>query len=126
MLEVYGKALEPAGYAGRGLRTSDLNLDALIKKVSDDYESIKFNTAIAHIMTDLNTIYARGKVTRKEFNTILLLLNPVAPHITSELYEIINNGAKIEQQSFPTYDPAKLISDTVEIPVQIMGKGEGA
>ncbi|NLO64671.1 MAG: leucine--tRNA ligase [Clostridiales bacterium] len=105
--------------------TSDLNLDALIKKVSDDYESIKFNTAIAHIMTALNTIYARGKVTRKEFNTILLLLNPVAPHITSELYEIINNGAKIEQQSFPTYDPAKLISDTVEIPVQIMGKVRG-
>lgn len=105
--------------------TSDLNIDMLIKKVNDDYESVKFNTAIAHIMTALNTISARGKVTLAEYNTLLLLLNPVAPHITSELYEIVNNGAKIEKQRFPVYDPAKLISDTVEIPVQIMGKVKG-
>lgn len=101
--------------------TSDLNLDALIKKVSDDYESVKFNTAIAFIMTAVNTIYQRGKVTKKELSTILLLLYPFAPHMTSELYEILN-GAKIEKASFPVYDEGKLQSETVEIPVQVNGK----
>ncbi len=102
--------------------TCDLNLDALIKKVGDDYENVKFNTAIAYLMTALNTIYARGKTTISEINTLLLLLNPVAPHLTSELFELLNKGGKIEKQRFPVYDPAKLVSDTVEIPVQIMGK----
>ena len=105
--------------------TSDLNLDVLIKKVNDDYEACKFNTAIAFVMTALNTIYSRGKVTKKELNTILLLLNPVVPHMTSEMYEIINDGAKINEQKFPVYDPAKLIADVVEIPVQLMGKVRG-
>ena len=105
--------------------TSDLNLDALIKKVGDDYENTKFNTAIAAIMTALNTITARGKTTLKEVNTILLLLNPIAPHITSEMYETINKGAKIDRGRFPVYDPEKLVSDTVELPVQIMGRVRG-
>ncbi len=105
--------------------TSDLNLDALIKKVGDDYEACKFNTAIAQVMTALNVIYARGKITKKELNTISLLVYPVAPHITSELYEKINGGAKINEAKFPVYDPAKLVEDNVEIPVQIMGKLKG-
>lgn len=102
--------------------TSDLNLDALVKKVSDDYESCKFNTAIAAIMTALNTVYARGKITLKELNTIALLLYPVAPHITSELYYEVNGGAYIDKAKFPSYDESKLVAETVEIPVQIMGK----
>lgn len=102
--------------------TSDLNLDALVKKVSDDYESCKFNTAIAAIMTALNTVYARGKITLKELSTIALLLYPVAPHITSELYYAVNGGAYIDKAKFPSYDESKLVAETVEIPVQIMGK----
>lgn len=102
--------------------TSDLNLDALVKKVSDDYESCKFNTAIAAIMTALNTVYARGKITLKELNTIALLLYPVAPHITSELYYEVNGGAYIDKAKFPSYDESKLVAETVEIPVQVMGK----
>ena len=102
--------------------TSDLNLDALVKKVGDDYESCKFNTAIAAIMTALNTIYARGKTTREEMNAISLLLYPVAPHITSEMYSVINNGAYIDKAKFPSYDESKLVAETVEIPVQVMGK----
>ena len=105
--------------------TSDLNLDVLVKGVSDDYENCKFNTAIAKIMTALNTVVSRGKVSKKELNTMAILLNPVAPHMTSELYEIINDGAKIEKAKWPTYDPQKLIDDSVEIPVQIMGKLKG-
>ncbi|MDR2265997.1 MAG: leucine--tRNA ligase [Christensenellaceae bacterium] len=104
--------------------TSDLNLDALIKKVDDDYESVKFNTAIAAVMTAVNTIYNRGLVTLNEFKTILLLVYPIAPHMTSELYHNVFNGY-IEQEMFPQYDELKLISDTVEIPVQEAGKLRG-
>ena len=104
---------------------SDLNLDALIKAVGEDYESCKFNTAIAKIMTALNTLYARGGVTKKELNTLCLLLYPVAPHVTSEMYEKLNGGAKIDQASFPVYDPANLVEDEIEIPVQVMGKLRG-
>ncbi|MFA5449874.1 MAG: leucine--tRNA ligase [Clostridia bacterium] len=105
--------------------TSDLNIDALIKKVSDDYEALKFNTAIAALMSAVNTIYLRGKATLPELNTILLLLNPIAPHMTSELYEMQNSGKKIEKQSFPTYNKANLVSEYIEIPVQVMGKLKG-
>lgn len=100
---------------------SDLNLDLLIKKVSDDYESGKYNTAIAHLMTALNTIYVRGATTKEEINTIALLLNPVAPHITSEVY-FIQNNAHITDAKYPIYDPNKIVQDEIEIPVQIMGK----
>ncbi|MFI3229021.1 MAG: leucine--tRNA ligase [Bacillota bacterium] len=101
--------------------TTDLNLDALIKKVSEDYESIKFNTAIAALMSAVNVITARGAVTKLELNTIALLLYPIAPHMTSELYMILNNEY-IDKASFPTYDETKLLQATVEIPVQVMGK----
>ena len=105
--------------------TTDLNLDALIKAVGDDYESCKFNTAIAKIMTALNTLYARGGVTKKELNTLCILLYPVAPHITSEMYERLNGGAKINEAAFPVYNPENLIEDEIEIPVQVMGKLRG-
>lgn len=104
---------------------SDLNLDALIKKVDSDYESCKFNTAIAFLMTAINTIYSRGATTLKEVNTISLLLYPVAPHITSELYYLLNNGKYINNASYPTFDPDKLVAETVEIPIQVTGKLRG-
>lgn len=107
------------------LDTTDLNLDALIQKVDSDYENCKFNTAIAFLMTAINTIYTRGGATLKEVNTLSLLLNPVAPHITSELYSVLNNGTYINDAKFPTYNPAKLITTTLEIPIQIMGKLRG-
>lgn len=105
--------------------TSDLNIHSLIKKVSDDYESTKFNTAIAAMMTAVNTIYARGVTTKEELNTLLLLLYPIAPHLTSELYSVINGGAMIDTASFPVCDEKKLVENTVELPVQIMGKVKG-
>ncbi|MCL2630199.1 MAG: leucine--tRNA ligase [Firmicutes bacterium] len=104
--------------------TSDLNLDALIKKVSEDYESVKFNTAIAHLMTAVNTVYGRGKITTKELNTILILLNPIAPHITSEIYESVNKK-DILNAKYPSWDESKVLSDTIELPVQVLGKLKG-
>ncbi len=103
-------------------KVSDFNLASLIKKVSDDYESNKFNTAIAFIMSAVNVFYQRGFVTSKELSTLLTLLYPVAPHITSEMYEELNNGAKLDKMSWPTYEEKDLILDEVEIPVQLNGK----
>ena len=92
-----------------------------IKKVTDDIENLKFNTAIAAMMELVNEIYAAGKMTHAEFRTLLLLLNPFAPHITEELYETYCGGI-LNQQAWPTYDPALCIDETVEIVVQINGK----
>lgn len=104
---------------------SGVNMAAIIKKVSDDYENNKFNTAIACLMTAVNDFYANGAVIREDFVAFLKLLYPVAPHVTSELYEIITRGGKIEKTSWPKYDEKDLVRDEIEIPVQINGKLRG-
>ena len=103
----------------------DINLAAIIKKVSDDYEAAKYNTAIAQLMAAINVFYARGSVTKHELNTFLKLLYPVAPHITSEMYSNLNDGAKINEATWPTYKEEELIENEVEIPVQVNGKLRG-
>ncbi len=103
---------------------SSVNMDALIKKVSEDYDSLKFNTAIAQMMTVINEFYKRGFVTPSELRTLLILLNPIAPHITEEMYETLF-GQILSNESWPKFDPAKLVADVVEIPVQVMGKVKG-
>lgn len=92
-----------------------------IQKVSNDVETLKFNTAIAAMMELLNEIAATGAINYAEFRTLLLLLNPFAPHITEELYEKYCGGI-LHEQSWPTYDEALCKEDTVEIVVQINGK----
>ncbi len=96
-----------------------------IKKVSEDFENLKYNTAIAAMMTLLNDFNAKGSVTKGEYKTLLTLLNPVAPHITEELWEIIGGEGRVYQQTWPEYDEAKTVEDTVEIAVQINGKMRG-
>lgn len=93
-----------------------------IKKVNQDYEHMKFNTAIAAMMSLVNEFYKRNQVTREEFSTLLLLLNPVAPHITEEMWEQNGYGGHIYQHSWPTYEEAKTVESTLELPVQINGK----
>lgn len=104
--------------------TGDINMAAVIKKVSDDYEAVKYNTAIACLMSAVNKFYARGSVAKEELITFVKLLYPVAPHMTSEMYEMLTGG-KIEKQSWPTYDEKDLIDDEVEIPIQVNGKLKG-
>ncbi len=94
---------------------------ACIKKVGEDYERMKFNTAIAAMMTLVNDFYAKGSLTRDEFRTLLLLLNPVAPHITEELNERLG-FAPLHHAAWPTYDPAALVEDSIEYGVQVNGK----
>lgn len=93
-----------------------------IKKVSFDYENLKYNTAIAQLMTMLNDFSKAGKITKGELKTYLILLNPVAPHITEEMWEAIGESGRVYQQTWPEYDEAKTVESTVEIAVQINGK----
>lgn len=93
-----------------------------IKKVTLDYESMKFNTAIAAMMALVNEFYRLGSVTKGEFKTLLLLLNPVAPHVTEELWQLTGQEERIYQAAWPIYEEEKTIENTVEIAVQINGK----
>ena len=96
-----------------------------IKKVSEDYEKMKFNTAIAQMMTLVNEFYAAGQITRGDLRTLLLLLDPVAPHIAEEMWQQCGLGDPIYRQQWPKWDEDKLQEATVEIAVQINGKVRG-
>ncbi len=93
-----------------------------IKKVSNDFESLKYNTAIAAMMALINEFYRRNGVTRGEFKTLLTMLNPVAPHITEELWELVGFEGKVYQASWPEFEEEKTIEAMVEIAVQVNGK----
>ncbi len=93
-----------------------------VKKVSEDIEGMKFNTAIAALMSLLNEITDKGSITRGELKTLLTLVNPFAPHITEEIWEQQGFGGMLNQQKWPTYDESKCQDATVEIAVQINGK----
>ncbi len=93
-----------------------------IKKVTEDIESLKFNTAIATMMALLNDIYTIGTINKKEYRDLLIMLNPFAPHITEELYEIIGYEGVLNQQTWVKYDEALCVEDNVEIVIQINGK----
>ena len=96
-----------------------------IKKVSNDFENLKYNTAIAAMMTLLNDFYKKGSITRGELKTLIILLNPVAPHITEEMWQIIGCEGRVYQQTWPEFDEAKTVESSVEIAVQINGKVKG-
>lgn len=96
-----------------------------IKKVSEDYESLKYNTAIAALMALLNDFNDHGKITKADFKTYLILLNPVAPHITEELWEIMGFEGMLNESTWPKYEQEKIKDDVIEMPVQVNGKVRG-
>ncbi len=93
-----------------------------IKKVSDDYEKMKYNTAIAQLMTLVNEFYDKGSLTAGDYKALLLLLSPVAPHICEEIWQEQGFGGCIHEQAWPMHDENYLVDDEVEIAVQINGK----
>ena len=107
--------------------SSDLEtkMHQTIKKVSSDYENLKYNTAIAAMMALLNDFTKKGSITKGEYKTLLIFLNPVAPHITEELWQIIGGSGYVYEQTWPEYEEAKTVENTVEIAVQINGKTKG-
>ncbi len=106
-------------------RKHNASVHRMIKKVTADYESTGFNTAIAAMMTFVNEVYADGYITRCELETLLKLLYPVAPHVTEEINEAIGNKRLIAESTWPEYDENHLVEDEVSIPVQILGKLKG-
>ena len=98
------------------------NFHKTIKKVSEDIESLKFNTAIAAMMALVNDIYTTGNINRAELRTLTILLNPFAPHLTEEIYEANGFGGVLNEQKWATYDESLCVDETVEIVVQICGK----
>jgi leucyl-tRNA synthetase len=98
------------------------DINFAIKKVSEDYEKMKFNIAIAAMMSLVNTFYDVGEITKEDMKILLVLLNPVAPHITEEIWYKNNFGGYVHEQKWPEFDPSKLIEEEIEVPVQINGK----
>ena len=109
---------DDAGYS----KELETKMHQTIKKVSNDFEAMKFNTAIAAMMTLVNEFYKAGKVTKGELSTLILLLNPVAPHMTEEMWEIIGANGHVYENKWPEYEEAKTVENEVEIAVQINGK----
>ena len=98
------------------------SLHGMVKKVSEDYEAMKYNTAIAAMMSFVNDVYAKGDITKDEFHTLLTLLNPVAPHITEELNELLGYETPLYATAWPKWDEAALVASTIELGVQVNGK----
>ena len=97
-------------------------LHGMIKKVSEDYEAMKYNTAIAAMMSFVNDVYAKGDITREELHTLLTLLNPVAPHITEEMNELLGFETPLYASAWPKWDEAALVASKIELGVQVNGK----
>ncbi|MCC2716607.1 leucine--tRNA ligase [Finegoldia magna] len=93
-----------------------------IKKVSEDYENLKFNTAIAQLMTLLNELNNLDKISEEQFKIFLILLNPVCPHITEEIWQRMGYEGYVHEASWPEYDESKTILDVIELPIQVNGK----
>ena len=112
---------EDEGYS----KDLEIKLHQTIKKVSGDFECLKYNTAIAAMMALINEFYKKNAVTKGELKTLLTLLNPVAPHITEEIWQNAGFEGYIYENAWPEYDEAKTIEATIEIAVQINGKVKG-
>ncbi len=105
--------------------TLEVLINKTIKKVTEDLDNLKFNTAISSLMILLNEMEKQETITKKDYRTLLLLLNPMAPHITEELNEKYELGAKCCESKWPKYDDTKLIDETVTIAIQVNGKLRG-
>ncbi|MDH8677297.1 leucine--tRNA ligase [Fusibacter bizertensis] len=103
----------------------EITMNKTIKKVSEDYETLKFNTAIAAMMSLINDFKRVGHVNKAEYKALLLLLNPVAPHVSEELWEMMGFEGMITEQKWPVFNPDKVMEDVIEMAVQINGKVRG-
>ena len=112
---------EEEGYS----KDLETKMHQTIKKVSTDFENLKYNTAIAAMMALINDFYKKNSITKGEFKTLITLLNPVAPHITEELWENAGFEGRVYQTTWPEYDEAKTVESSVEIALQINGKIRG-
>lgn len=109
---------EDEGYS----KDLEVKLHQTIKKVSLDFEGLKFNTAVAALMALINEFNKQGRITKGEYRTFLILLNPVAPHMTEELWNMAGFNGRLYEVSWPVWEEEKTIENQVEIAVQVNGK----
>ncbi|MBP5553498.1 MAG: leucine--tRNA ligase [Lachnospiraceae bacterium] len=103
----------------------EVKIHQTIRKVSGDFETLKYNTGIAALMALINDFYKAGSITKADLKTFILLLNPVAPHITEEIWANEGFEGRVFQAKWPEYEEAKCVEDTVTIAVQVLGKLRG-
>lgn len=103
----------------------EIKMNQTIKKVTDDFETLKFNTGISALMAITNEFLHKEAINRKEMADFLILLNPVAPHITEELWVELGYEGMLNEQEWPVYDEAKTVEDVLQMPIQINGKLRG-
>ena len=106
-------------------KDTEILMNQTIKKVTDDLENIKYNTAVSALMILLNELEKKAEISNKDYRTLLLILNPIAPHITEELNEKYELGDLLCKSAWPSYDTSKLVDDTYEMVVQVNGKVRG-
>lgn len=116
--KIQDKVVEGKDYS----KDLEVSINKTIKKVSNDFDTLKFNTGIAALMELLNEFNKKDSITKQDMKTYLQLLNPVAPHITEEIWENLGLEARIFEQEWPSYDEDKTIEDTIEMPIQVNGK----
>lgn len=102
-------------------KEADMEINKLVKKATEDYDQMKYNTAIAAFMTYVNIIYKNKKISKEDLKRFLICLNPIAPHVSEELWKNCSFDNMITDQNWPSFDETKILTDTVEIPVQING-----
>ena len=116
-------AMQDSILPGDGIRAQvETSVHKTIRKVGEDIENLKYNTAIAAMMALVNDLSAAGGATRAEYRILLILLNPFAPHMTEEIWELMGYGGELSAAQWPAYDESKCAENTVEIAVQINGK----
>lgn len=105
-------------------KENEVMMHRTIQKITEDIEGLKMNTAIAQMMTLLNQLYDKG-VNRAEYKTLLILLNPFAPHVTEELWQMLGETDLLSLHTWPDFDESKTVESTIQIAVQINGKVKG-
>lgn len=100
----------------------EISINKTIKKISHDFDNLKFNTGVAALMELLNEFNKQDKISKKDMETYLQLLNPVAPHITEEIWDNLELGGRLYNAQWPSYDESKTVENTIDMPVQINGK----
>ena len=110
---------------GSGPDDLDRPLHRLVKKAGEDIEAMKFNTTIAAMMDFVNQVYKVGRIARNQAETFLLVLAPFAPHVAEELWQQLGHDGSLAHEPWPTYDPALVAAQTIEMPVQVNGKLKG-
>jgi leucyl-tRNA synthetase len=105
---------------------SSMVLDSTIKKVGEDIEEMKFNTAISALMILTNEMEKKEEVSKQDYKTLLILLAPFAPHVTEELWNKLGNETSVLKEEWPKYDESKIIEDKAKVAIQINGKVRAA